>query len=150
MAPPEATASWMFDLARGDLVTEDAPSLAAAPDTSRSHHPSFSLTTADDLPDAAMVQRLASVTIIFPVFSDGRGFTLARRLRTESGFTGRLIADGHIIPDQADYLFRCGFTHALVTKDRLADWQQARQFIQIHFQTMPKGRHSRLDPPSGA
>ena len=28
---------------------------------------------------------------------------------------------------------------------RLGDWQQARRFIQIHFQTMPDSRHSRFD-----
>ena len=68
-----------------------------------------------------------------------------RRLRTAFGFTGALIADGHIIPDQADYLFCCGFTHVVVTPDRLDDWQQARRFIQTHFQAMPDSRHSRPD-----
>jgi hypothetical protein len=33
----------------------------------------------------------------------------------------------------------------MVTPDWLSDWQQARRFIQIHFQTMPDSRHSRLD-----
>jgi uncharacterized protein (DUF934 family) len=91
------------------------------------------------------IATLSSIAIVFPVFSDGRGFTHARRLRTAFGFTGALIADGHTIPDRADYLFRCGFTHAMVTPDRLGDWQQARRFIQIHFQTMPDSRHSRFD-----
>jgi uncharacterized protein (DUF934 family) len=99
----------------------------------------------DDLPPPDHIATLSSIAIVFPVFSDGRGFTHARRLRTAFGFTGALIADGHTIPDQADYLFRCGFTHAMVTPDRLGDWQQARRFIQIHFQTMPDSRHSRFD-----
>ena len=74
-----------------------------------------------------------------------RRLLIARRLRTAFGFTGALLADGHIIPDQADYLFRCGFTYAMVTPDRFGDWQQAHRFIQIHFQTMPDSRQSRLD-----
>ena len=107
--------------------------------------PDYSLSTNDDLPAADHIATLSSIAVVFLVFSDGRGFTHARRLRTAFGFTGALIADGHIIPDQADYLFRCGFTHAVVTPDRLGDWQQARRFIQIHFQTMPDSHHSRLD-----
>jgi hypothetical protein len=37
-----------------------------------------------------------------------------------------------------------------VTPDRLGDWQQARRFIRIHFQSMPNSRHSRLDSLSDA
>ena len=69
--------------------------------------PGFSLSTNDDLLAADHIAMLFSIAIVFLVFSDGRGFTHARRLRTAFGFTGALFADGHIIPDQADYLFRC-------------------------------------------
>ena len=69
--------------------------------------PDYSLSTNDDLPAADHIATLSSIAIVFPVFSDGRGFTRARRLRTAFDFTGALFADGHIIPDQADYLFRC-------------------------------------------
>ena len=141
MAPVEDGSLVLFDLAASDRLA-DGESLLIQPD--------YSLSTNDDLPDADHIARLSSIAIVFPVFSDGRGFTHARRLRTQFGFTGQLIADGHIIPDQADYLFRCGFTHVVVTPDRLGDWQQARRFIRIHFQSMPKSRHSRLDLLSDA
>ena len=141
MAPVEDGSLVLFDLAASDRLA-DGESLLIQPD--------YSLSTNDDLPDADHIARLASIAIVFPVFSDGRGFTHARRLRTIFGFTGQLIADGHIIPDQADYLFRCGFTHVVVTPDRLGDWQQARRFIRIHFQSMPNSRHSRLDSLSDA
>ena len=64
--------------------------------------PDYSLSTNDDLPAADHIATLSSIAIVFPVFSDGRGFTHARRLRTAFGFTGALLADDHIVPDQAD------------------------------------------------
>ncbi len=48
------------------------------------------------------------VTINFPVFTDGRGFSYGRELR-ERGFGGELRACGHFIRDQMTYLHRCGF-----------------------------------------
>lgn len=44
----------------------------------------------------------------FDAFRDGRGFSLAAILR-ERGYRGRLIADGHLLPDQARHLRRSGF-----------------------------------------
>jgi uncharacterized protein (DUF934 family) len=51
---------------------------------------------------------LVLIAIHFPSFSDGRGFTLARRLR-RLGFTGTLRAFGPLIPDQFAYALACGF-----------------------------------------
>lgn len=51
-----------------------------------------------------------AVTIQFPAFTDGRGFSLAMKIR-QSGFTGTLCAKGPLIPDQAVHLMRCGFDH---------------------------------------
>ena len=65
-------------------------------------------------PDAdlsALNGRLESIDMIridFPSFSDGRGFTLARRLRLK-GFHGRLRAKGHVIADQYAMARRSGF-----------------------------------------
>jgi phosphoadenosine phosphosulfate reductase len=44
----------------------------------------------------------------FDAFRDGRGFSLASVLR-ERGYTGRLIAAGKVLPDQARHLRRTGF-----------------------------------------
>lgn len=54
------------------------------------------------------LQELALVAISFPVFTDGRGFSYGRELR-ERGFDGELRAVGEFLPDQLDYLGRCGF-----------------------------------------
>ncbi len=50
----------------------------------------------------------ALIRIAFPSFSDGRGFTLARRLR-QAGYTGRLRASGHVLADQYAMARRSGF-----------------------------------------
>lgn len=52
--------------------------------------------------------QLDAIRIPFSSFSDGRGFSLARRLRS-SGYTGRLRAYGHLISDQYFHARRCGF-----------------------------------------
>jgi uncharacterized protein (DUF934 family) len=48
------------------------------------------------------------VRIAFPKFADGRGFTLARRLRA-IGYSGRLRASGHVLADQYAMARRSGF-----------------------------------------
>ena len=49
------------------------------------------------------------IAIEFPVFMDGRGFSLARLLRERYHYQGEIRAVGHIIRDQLCYLRRCGF-----------------------------------------
>jgi len=56
----------------------------------------------------AAIREADCVRIAFPSFADGRGFTLARRLR-QLGFTGRLRAAGHVLPDQYRHTRRSGF-----------------------------------------
>lgn len=50
----------------------------------------------------------AAIVIVFEAFRDGRGFSLASTLR-EQGWSGRLIAAGDLLPDQARHLNRSGF-----------------------------------------
>ena len=49
-----------------------------------------------------------AVAIRFGATQDGRGFSLARRLRL-TGHRGRLTAVGPLEPDQARHAFQCGF-----------------------------------------
>lgn len=74
-----------------------------------------------DLPNDADVasvrdlfSRLAAIRIEFTSFTDGRGFSLARKLRA-SGYFGRLRAYGHLIPDQYCHARRCGFDEVEIT-----------------------------------
>lgn len=68
-----------------------------------------------DLPNTAdpeaVLLRLGGVALVsvdFPAFNDGRGFSIARRLRG-LGYGGRLRAAGPVIADQFGYLLECGF-----------------------------------------
>ncbi|MDJ0857710.1 MAG: DUF934 domain-containing protein [Dinoroseobacter sp.] len=80
--------------------------------------------------DPADLPRLLNAHIIridFPSFADGRGFTLARRLR-DLGYTGRLRAQGHVIADQYAMARRSGFDEVEISDDLAArqpeaDWQ---------------------------
>ena len=103
-------------------------------------------TTSDKLPAENLTNGFGSNSVIeisFDKFSDGRGFTHARRIR-ESGFSGWLVASGHVIADQADYLRRCGFSHAEIPQSKIGDWQGALSAIPAHFQHMTQSPRSRL------
>lgn len=56
------------------------------------------------------------IRIDFPVFSDGRGFSLARQLRL-LGYTGRLRAKGHVLADQYAMARRTGFDEIEIDQD---------------------------------
>ncbi len=83
-------------------------------------------------PDAdleALTGRLGDIAMIsvnFPGFADGRGFTLARLLRLR-GFGGRLRATGHVISDQYAMARRAGFDEVVISAELAArqpeeDW----------------------------
>lgn len=78
-----------------------------------------------DLPPDADPARLADwlaapmIRIAFPAFSDGRGFTLAARLR-RLGYVGRLRAFGHVLADQYAMARRSGFDEVQIDADLAA------------------------------
>jgi uncharacterized protein (DUF934 family) len=84
---------------------------------------------ADTLPDAlpARFDGVEMIRVAFPIFSDGRGFSLARHLRAR-GYTGRLRAQGHVIADQYAMARRAGFDEVEIAED-LAARQPADQWI---------------------
>ena len=57
---------------------------------------------------ADALTRLTMIRVRFPSSADGRGFTLAKRLRA-MGYTGRLRAKGHVLADQYAMARRSGF-----------------------------------------
>lgn len=71
--------------------------------------------------------QLALIRVVFPSFSDGRGFSLARRLRG-LGYTGRLRAAGPVIADQFRGLLACGFDEVEVA-DSVAARQPSEQWL---------------------
>ncbi|ABD54688.1 DUF934 domain-containing protein [Jannaschia sp. CCS1] len=87
---------------------------------------------------AALADVLTQLTMIrvgFPSSADGRGFTLAKRLRA-MGYTGRLRAQGHVLADQYAMARRSGFDEveiddALATRQPESQWL-ARADWQAH------------------
>ncbi|MFS4436698.1 phosphoadenylyl-sulfate reductase [Paracoccaceae bacterium GXU_MW_L88] len=68
-----------------------------------------------------------AIRIPFPVFSDGRGFTLARAIR-DAGYEGDLTAVGHVLADQYDLARRSGFDAVEISPEQAqrqpeAQWQ---------------------------
>jgi uncharacterized protein (DUF934 family) len=59
--------------------------------------------------DGDQLDRLAAIVIPFAKFADGRGYSLARRLRDEFHFKGELRATGDVLLDQIPLMLRCGF-----------------------------------------
>lgn len=57
---------------------------------------------------APWLERLEMVRVAFPAMGDGRGFSIARRLRA-MGYAGRLRAKGPLIADQYRAARRVGF-----------------------------------------
>ncbi len=52
---------------------------------------------------------LAMIAIDFPVYTDGRGYSIAQLLRHPLGWQGALRAVGDVMIDTVHYLARCGF-----------------------------------------
>lgn len=104
---------------------------------------------ADPIRLRAYFDRLALISIEFPAFADGRGFSLGHRLRA-LGFKGRLRATGHVIADQFAYLLACGFDE-LSLRDDVAERQPVEHFLKAlrritaGYQRGIPGRQSILD-----
>jgi uncharacterized protein (DUF934 family) len=57
---------------------------------------------------ALYLPRLALIVLNFPVFNDGRSFSIARQLRLD-GYTGEIRAVGHVMPDLLQFMLQVGF-----------------------------------------
>jgi len=92
---------------------------------------------AEDLAQIAMMR------IDFPSFADGRGFTLAKRLR-DMGYEGRLRAAGHVIADQYAMARRSGFDEVeisaeLAARQPEADWLARADWQSHDYQSRLRG-----------
>ena len=76
---------------------------------------------------AGRIDAIDMIRIAFPSFADGRGFTLARRLRL-MGYQGRLRAQGHVIAEQYSMARRAGFDEVEIDDD-LARRQPEDQWL---------------------
>ena len=100
--------------------------------------PRLQLESGEEMPATDILQNLSAedvVAVCFGKFSDGRGFSLGRRLRSTLSRDHLIVASGHIIPDQADYLRRVGFSHAVISPAALPQWQKSLTAVTQRFQT---------------
>ena len=82
-----------------------------------------------DADAAELGERLGAIDLIridFPSSANGRGFTIARRLRA-MGYQGRLRAAGHVLADQYAMARRVGFDEIEIS-DELAARQPEDQW----------------------
>ncbi len=90
----------------------------------------LTLDLSPDFEPSELADRLhcfALIRIDFPSFADGRGLTIARRLRL-MGFRGRLRAAGHVLADQYTMVRRSGFNEVEISND-LAARQPETQWL---------------------
>ena len=125
---------------------EDIAALDAAPETLQGANAPRALdvageTAPEDL--EALLPHRAMIRVTFPAFSDGRGFTLAQRLR-RMGFAGRLRATGHVLADQFAMARRCGFDEveiddALAARQPEPDWLARSDWRAGDYQSRLRG-----------
>jgi uncharacterized protein (DUF934 family) len=96
--------------------------------------------TNDVDPDALgpWLDRLALISVLFPKSADGRGYSIATRLR-RLGFKGELRATGHLIADQYALARSCGFdtveiSEELARRQPEAHWTEADRAISLAYQ----------------
>ncbi|MEP5759556.1 MAG: DUF934 domain-containing protein [Litoreibacter sp.] len=102
-----------------------------------------------DADPALLSNRLGEITMIridFPSSADGRGFTIARRLRL-MGFTGKLRARGHVLADQYAMARRSGFDEveiddALAARQTEPQWLARANWQQHDYQARLRGVRS--------
>lgn len=99
------------------IIDDKGPRAEAEPD-----YEGAALLVGPDADPATLVGRFDALDLIaigFPKSADGRGFSLARRLR-HLGFSGRLRAKGWLLPDQYGYARACGFDDVAVDAEHYA------------------------------
>jgi len=93
--------------------------------------------------------RVGLIAIRFSSFSDGRGFSMARRIRLE-GYARALRAAGPLIADQFAFARACGFDSielddALAARQPIGQWLAAAEAISISYQRGYAGALNALD-----
>lgn len=81
------------------------------------------------------LQGVSLILVDFPVFSDGRGYSIGRLLRDRLGFEGELRAIGDVLPDQLSYMARCGFdAFALKPGKKVESALAAMKHLSVKYQ----------------
>ncbi len=94
----------------------------------------------DSDPDALAqwFDRLGVISVLFPKAADGRGYSIATRLR-RLGYRGELRATGHLIADQYALARSCGFdtveiSPAQAERQPESHWIEADAAMSLAYQ----------------
>ena len=87
---------------------------------------------------ATRFSRLDLISVLFPKAADGRGYSIATRLR-RLGYDGELRATGHLIADQYALARSCGFdtveiSQELAERQPEAHWLEAQRAMSLAYQ----------------
>lgn len=87
---------------------------------------------------AAWFGKLDLISVLFPKAADGRGYSIATRLR-RLGFDSELRATGHLIADQYALARSCGFdtveiSQVLAERQPEAHWLEAQRAMSLAYQ----------------
>ena len=115
---------WAYEITPMEALAANDPGPVVAVDVPSDADPT-------DLGD-----RLTDIDLIrvdFPSFADGRGFTIARRLRL-MGYQGRLRAKGHVVADQYAMARRSGFDEIEIDADLARRQPEAEWLARANWQ----------------
>ena len=91
------------------------------------------------------IHRFAVICLDFPKFTDGRGYSYARLLRSRYKFTAEIRAVGNVLRDQAFFMRRCGIDALEIVDGRSTDgWRQAFAELSVRYQPAEPGQISYL------
>jgi uncharacterized protein (DUF934 family) len=99
--------------------------------------------SADPMELAGRLRETPLIRVNFSSFADGRGFTIARRLRL-MGYQGRLRAAGHVIADQYAMARRAGFDEVEISDELAArqpqdQWLSRAEWQSLDYQSRLRG-----------
>lgn len=83
---------------------------------------------------AGRLDEVSLISVQFPSFADGRGFTHAQALRA-LGYRGRLRATGHVIADQYAMARRSGFDEVEISDDLATRQPEAQWLARADWQS---------------
>lgn len=90
------------------------------PDTANAHaNARLDIASDTDPQSISDLDGIELISVGFPSFADGRGFSLAKHLRLK-GYTGRLRAAGHVLADQYAMARRSGFDEVEISAELAA------------------------------
>ena len=86
---------------------------------------------------SGFIGEVSAIRVPFPSFADGRGFSIAKRVR-QLGFKGLLRAYGHVICDQYPLALRSGFdeieiSDELAERQPEAEWHDAFKRVENNY-----------------